>query len=84
MRVALEDLADQILAKIEAGFRIVRQIGEQFVVAFQVHGVAVIEDLLGFAQGDQNGAQMGEQGEVMIEVGVGHDKNPVGKTGAPV
>jgi hypothetical protein len=46
--------------------------------------VAVIENLLGFAQGDQNGAQVGEQGEVMVEVGVGHDKNPVGKTGAPV
>jgi hypothetical protein len=34
--------------------------------------MAVIEDLLGFTQGDQNGAQVLEQGEVVVDVNVGH------------
>ena len=46
-----------------------RIIKEQWL---QVHGVAVIENLLGFAQGDQDGAQVLQQSEVMVDVGVGH------------
>jgi hypothetical protein len=35
--------------------------------------VGVVFHLLGLAQGDQDAAQMGEQGEVVVEVGSGHN-----------
>jgi hypothetical protein len=71
LRVAVEDLAEQILPQVLAGNRVTRQFSEQFVVAFEEQGVAVVEHLFGFAQGDKDAAQVVEQGEVVVEV-AGH------------
>lgn len=46
--VALENLADQILAQVLAAFETHRKFGEQPIVALEEIGMAGIEDLLGF------------------------------------
>src|SRR5690606_24677761 len=75
LRVAVEDLADQVLAQ-GAIFRHVGQGFQQLVEALEEQCVAVVGNLLGLAEGDQNAAQLGEQGQVVFEIGSGHG-NPV-------
>ncbi|MNR39992.1 hypothetical protein D3C85_1582450 [compost metagenome] len=84
LRVAVEDLADQVLAKVQAAFRVARQFAHQLVEAFDEEGVVLFRHLLGLAQGDQDAAQMGEQGEVVVEVGIGHGGFPEAGSGAGV
>ncbi|MCY1292915.1 hypothetical protein D9M69_432370 [compost metagenome] len=84
LRVAVEDLADQVLAEVEIAFRVVGQFAQQFVEALEEQRVGVVCHLFGFAQGDQDAAQMVEQGEVVVEVGSGHGGDPESKTGAGV
>ena len=55
LRVAMEDLADQVLAHVPF-FRHVLQIHDQFIEAFEKQRVAFLRDLLGFAHGKQDAA----------------------------
>lgn len=75
LRVAMEDLADQVLAHVTL-FRHVLQVHDQFVEALEEQRVAFFRDLFGFAHGKQDAAQMGQQSQVVIVVWIGH--------GAPV
>jgi phage shock protein A len=71
LRIAVEDLANQVLAYV-ALFRQVVQVHDQLVEAFEEQCVALFRDLFGLAHGEQNAAQMGQQGQVVIVVWIGH------------
>ncbi len=71
LRVAMEDLADHVLAQM-AFFRDFPQVHDQFIETLEKHGVAFFRYLLVLAHGQQDAAQMGEEGEVVVVVCVGH------------
>ncbi|MNZ54642.1 hypothetical protein D3C78_725480 [compost metagenome] len=76
LRIALDDLAHQVLAKIGA-FRVDGQLQHQIVEALQKQRVAFFRHLLGFAQGNQDGAQVGEQGEMVFQAIGSHAGSPL-------
>lgn len=76
--IALDHLADQVLAQVLALQRVLRQQGEQLVEALEEQGVAFLRDLFGFTQRGQDGAQVVEQLQVVFQVGVGHGGGPRG------
>mgnify|MGYP002128422665 CR=1 FL=1 len=53
LRVAVEHLADQVLAQVQAAFRVARQVAEQLVETFEEQGVGVVGNLFGFADPDR-------------------------------
>src|SRR5690606_732331 len=67
----MENLGDQVLAEVKRGGGIL-QAADQLIEALEKQRMAFIGDLLGFAKGDQDAAQVGEQLEMMVEVGAGH------------
>ncbi|MCY1416055.1 hypothetical protein D9M71_315560 [compost metagenome] len=72
LRVAVDDLANQVLAQVLGADRVLRQFHQQLVEAFEEQAVVLFRHLLGLTQGAEDGAQVLEQGEVMVEIGVGH------------
>ncbi|MNN81211.1 hypothetical protein D3C81_1980150 [compost metagenome] len=74
LRVAVDDLPHQFLAQVHGLFRLARQVGQQFVEALEKQCVVFLRHLFCLAQGGEDGAQVGEQGEVMFDVGSGHGK----------
>ncbi|MCY1408751.1 hypothetical protein D9M71_240790 [compost metagenome] len=76
LRITVEHLGNQVLAEVLGADRVAWQLGQQFVEAFEEQAVVVLRNLLGFAQGAENGAQVLEQGEMMVEIGVGHGGPP--------
>ena len=82
--VAQDDLAHHVLAQVLAFDRVDGQHGPQFIKAFQEQSVAFLGNLFGFADGNQDTAQVVEQDE-MIGNDVGHEsKSSKAKTGARV
>ncbi|MNF82153.1 hypothetical protein D3C85_1042790 [compost metagenome] len=73
--VARDDLAQDVLAQVLAFDRVHRQLLAKFVEALQKQLMAFFRHLLGFTQGDQDAAQMVEQDEVVVEMGVGHGRS---------
>ncbi|MNG00852.1 hypothetical protein D3C84_838050 [compost metagenome] len=75
LRVALNDLAHQVLTQVGA-LRINRQLQHQVVEALQEQRVAFFRHLLGLTQGNQNGAQVGKQGEMVFQAIGSHAGSP--------
>lgn len=73
LRIAVEDLGNQVLAEVLGAFRVARQFVHQFVETLEEQPVVFFRHLFGLAQGAEDVAQVLEQGEVVLEVGVGHD-----------
>ena len=76
MRVAQDDLAHQVLAQVLAFDRVDWQQGAQFVETLQEQRVAFLGYLFGFADGNQDAAQVVEQ-DKMIGNDVGHEIRPL-------
>lgn len=78
LRVALDDLADEVLTQVGA-LRVDRQLLHQVVETLQKQRVAFFRYLFGLTQGCKDGAQVGEQGEVVFQLssGVGHAGDPL-------
>ncbi|MNT67417.1 hypothetical protein D3C72_2055550 [compost metagenome] len=74
LRVAVEHLDDQFLALGHGVFGLARQLGQQLVEALEKQRVVLFRHLFSVAQGGQDGAQMDEQGKVMVDVGGGHGR----------
>ncbi len=72
LRIAAEDLAEQILAEIGVLFGRLGQSGDQFIEAVEEQCVVLRGHLLGCADVGQDRTQLGEEGDVMGEIGSGH------------
>ena len=72
LRVAFDDLAEDVLAQVLAFIKIGQQTGFHFIEAFNKQRMAFFRDLLGVTDGNQDAAQHIEQGEIVVEVISGH------------